>query len=168
MRLNARTARCVTIFAILPASTARLAAQQPRTGIDPANLDTTCAPCTDFYHYANGGWISRTTIPATEPMWSAINEITERVDSTLHTIFSDASRDRSSPPGAPMQLIGAYYRSCMDTAVANARSLALVAPLLASIDSIRGAADVGRAVSRLQARGVPVVFGFGSDQDARD
>ncbi len=28
-------------------------AAQDHHGLDPANLDTTCAPCQDFYRYAN-------------------------------------------------------------------------------------------------------------------
>ena len=31
--------------------------------LDRATLDTTCAPCADFNRFANGGWISRASIP---------------------------------------------------------------------------------------------------------
>ena len=34
---------------------APLVAQGIHPGLDPANRDTTCAPCQDFYRYANGG-----------------------------------------------------------------------------------------------------------------
>ena len=32
-------------------------------GIDKANLDTTIAPGTDFFKFANGGWIKKNPIP---------------------------------------------------------------------------------------------------------
>ena len=32
--------------------------------LDPANRDTTCSACEDFYRWANGGWIKATPIPA--------------------------------------------------------------------------------------------------------
>ena len=37
--------------ALLPASAFAAA-----SGVDVANMDTTCAPCRDFYRYANGTW----------------------------------------------------------------------------------------------------------------
>ena len=42
--------------------TASLAAQR-NTALNRANLDTTCAPCTDFYQFANGSWLKTHTIP---------------------------------------------------------------------------------------------------------
>ena len=164
MRQLIPTRRYLLVIVTLTMAT-KLLGQQPR--INPANLDTTCGPCTDFFRYANGGWIARTTVPASQPMWSAINEITERVDSTLYTIFAAASRDRSAPRGSAMQNIGAYYRSCMDTASANARGLEPIRPLLSLIDSVRGG-NVSRVISQIQARGVGVVFGFGSGVDAKN
>ncbi len=29
---------------------------EPEHGVNTANLDRTCAPCTDFNQFANGGW----------------------------------------------------------------------------------------------------------------
>ena len=159
--------RFFLVLIISSAAVAKLPAQS-HTRVEPVNFDTTCSACTDFYHYANGGWIARTPIPATEPMWSSFSEMTARVDSVLRVIFTEASRDRSAPKGSPIQLIGAYYRSCMDTARANAADLAPLKPLLVPIDSIRAVGDVGRVISRLQGEGVSVVFRFESTHDDKD
>ena len=32
-------------------------------GLDTANLDPTCKPCDDFYHYVNGGWLKKNPVP---------------------------------------------------------------------------------------------------------
>ncbi|HEY2854449.1 MAG TPA: M13 family metallopeptidase [Gemmatimonadaceae bacterium] len=160
--------RVYLIVIFLLTAIAKLPAQQPGTRIDPANFDTTCGACTDFYRYANGGWIARTAVPPAQPKWSAFAEVTERVDSTLSTILAEASRDRSARRGSPMQLIGAYYRSCMDTSGANAQGIASLVPLLAPLDSIRRVSDVARAISRLQGLSVGVVFSFDGGQDAKD
>ena len=36
-------------------------------GFDRASLDTNTAACTDFYQYANGGWLAANPIPAGLP-----------------------------------------------------------------------------------------------------
>ena len=38
-------------------------------GIDPANMDQTADPKTDFYTFANGTWLAETEIPAEEASW---------------------------------------------------------------------------------------------------
>ncbi len=141
---------------------------QARSRIDRANFDTTCAPCGDFYQYANGAWIAHTAIPATVPSWSAADEVEKRVDSTLRIIVRQASRDRSARQGDPTQLIGAFYRSCMDLPRIEARGVAPLRPLLAPLESIRGANDVSLAISRLQAEDIAVAFDFESRFDELD
>ena len=153
---------------ILSTAAALELSAQTRNRIDRTNFDTTCSVCGDFYQYANGAWIARTAIPATEPAWSAAHEVSKRVDSTLRIIVRQASRDRSAPLGSPAQLIGAYYRSCMDLPRIEARGVAPLRPLLAPIESIRGASDVSLAISRLQGEGIEVAFEFVSRFDDLD
>ena len=49
--------------------------------LDRANLDTTCAPCTDFYQFANGTWLRKHTIPPDElePMMELVRSRMENV-----------------------------------------------------------------------------------------
>jgi len=122
------------VAVILSATAAFQLSAQTRTRIDRANFDTTCSTCADFYQYANGAWLAHTAIPSTEPMWSAADEVSKRVDSTLRIIVRQASRDRSAPVGSPAQLIGAYYRSCMDLPRIDARGVAPLRPLLVPIE----------------------------------
>src|SRR5438093_1322478 len=51
-----------------------LAGQGLHRGLDPANLDTSCAPCQDFYRYANGGWLARTALPPEYPSYGSFTE----------------------------------------------------------------------------------------------
>jgi hypothetical protein len=51
-----RTVPLLTALLALTAATpARAQKPGPILAIDPSRFDTTCAPCTDFYRYANGG-----------------------------------------------------------------------------------------------------------------
>src|SRR6185437_1071812 len=67
---------CFTLaFAVLlPAGAIR--AQDARL-VNPANMDTTCAACTDFYEYANGGWLKTATIPPTRTSVSSFSTLSD-------------------------------------------------------------------------------------------
>ncbi|HYV97116.1 MAG TPA: hypothetical protein VE967_06660, partial [Gemmatimonadaceae bacterium] len=58
-------ARFVTFAVALVTAAGSIAAQRgtaPKP-LDRANLDTTCAPCKDFYQFANGMWLKTHSIP---------------------------------------------------------------------------------------------------------
>ena len=81
---------------------APLAAQAPARsrGLDPANLDTTCAPCADFNQFANGGWLKRSTIPAAYSRWGSFNELADKNEAVLRQIVEAAAAStiwRSTP-----------------------------------------------------------------------
>src|SRR3954466_15611383 len=97
------------------------AGQGQRKPIDPANLDTTCSPCKNFYQYANGGWLKRSEIPGDQPRWGSFNELQEQNYADLQDVLTDAARNASSTRDADIRKLGTFYGSCMDsTAVERA------------------------------------------------
>src|SRR5207302_2002765 len=73
-----------------------LAGQGVHRGLDPENLDTSCAPCQDFYRYANGGWLARTVLLPEYPSYGSFTELVERNNQTLRGF---AGRPRPPRPG---------------------------------------------------------------------
>src|SRR5947209_18228400 len=90
-------------------------AAQSHHGLDPANLDTTCAPCQDFYRYANGGWLTRTTLPPEYASYGSFTELVERNNETLHGIV-DRLAATAVPPKTTPHKLGAFSAACMDSA----------------------------------------------------
>ena len=85
-----------------------LAAQGQAKPIDPANLDTTCAPCQNFFQYANGGWLKRSSIPADQPRWGSFNELQEQNYATLQGVLTDAAKNASSTKDPNIRKLGSF------------------------------------------------------------
>src|SRR4029077_10634241 len=82
--------------------------------LDRTSLDTTCAPCRDFFEFANGGWLSHTEIPAAFPSWGSFNQLYEHNLDVLHDLLEAAAKDNAAAPGGNRRKLGTFYRTCMD------------------------------------------------------
>jgi putative endopeptidase len=131
-------------------STRRVAA--PIQAVDPANFDTTCAPCTDFFQYANGGWERRAVIPARYSSFGVDREIMDRNEALLHRILDDATR--SGAGDAVTRLIGTFYGSCMDSVRAAREGARPLDSLLRRIASLQDRTGLGGVLGGLTRLGI--------------
>ena len=44
------------------------------SGLDLSNVDRSVPPSVDFYRFAIGGWLARTTIPADRAEWGSFDQ----------------------------------------------------------------------------------------------
>ncbi|MBI4419298.1 MAG: peptidase, partial [Gemmatimonadetes bacterium] len=86
---------------------ATAAAAQGVKPFDVVNLDTTCAPCKDFFQFANAGWIKRNPIPPAYSSWGSFTELGERNRVTLRRILDDAAQKAgTAPAGSNLERLG--------------------------------------------------------------
>lgn len=144
-----------------------LKAQAQTKAIDPANTDSTCHPCQDFYQYANGGWLERNTIPADQPRWGSFNELQEANYAALKDVLEDAARNASSNPDPDLRKLGMYYGTCMDSTAVEAAGIRPLRDELDRLGAIRDRPAIEAALARLHAMGIPAAFVFRSTADAK-
>ena len=126
-------------------------------GIDRRNFDTTCAPCDDFYQFANGGWIANNPIPEEFGSYGTAHEIYERNNLIFRKILDEVSSGRQEP-GSVAQKIGDYYAAGMDTATINRLGLTPLQEDFDRIEAIASLSDFCHVVSGLHARGTAMLF----------
>ena len=158
-----------TAVAILLSAVAvsALPAQQQSRPLDPANLDTTCSACQDFFTYANGGWVKRTEIPGDQAAWSSFHELQDANFRALKAVLEDAARTAATTRDADQRKLGTFYANCMDSAAVERAGLAPLADELGRIAAVRSGKDAQQVLARLALHQVPAGFAFYSTPDAR-
>src|SRR5689334_3988755 len=115
---------------------AQTATSTPRP-LDRANMDTTCAACSNFFQFANGGWLKSAEIPAAYSRWGSFEALADKNQLVLKQIVEEATKqqpllvaDKKSAAASNMQKIGAFYRACMDSAAAERAGIDPIKPIL--------------------------------------
>jgi putative endopeptidase len=152
----------IATIALLLAGGAPLTAQTHPSisAVDPANLDTTCAPCRDFFQFTNGGWDRKAVIPPQYSTYGVDREIMDRNEALLHRILDGAAREASHTDDPTTRLVGTFYGSCMDSVRARTEDVAPVRPLFREIAAVDSRSSLAALLGELTRHeigvGIPV------------
>ena len=132
-----------------------------------ANIDSTVKPGDDFFMYANGGWIKRTTIPESESGWGIGNMVQDDIYSKLKKINEDAVNEKSAA-GSVKQKIGDFWISGMDSAGIEKAGLTPLAADMQQIAAIKSPDDVMSTGAAFQNKGIGCLFNAYVAQDDKN
>jgi putative endopeptidase len=120
----------------------------PVSGIDLTAGDTTVRPQDDFFRHVNGGWLTRTEIPADRASWGPFEMLLERSQADLRTIAEEAAALPDRAANSDAQKIGDFYQSFMNEARVEELGLAPLKDELAAIDALATKTDLARHFAR--------------------
>jgi putative endopeptidase len=174
MSLRTRLAGVTTVAALAALAALPAAAQTTPAPLDRANLDTTCAACTNFYQFANGGWQKKSAIPAAYASWGSFQELADKNEAVLRQVIEEAAATpvarvaSGKSAAANVQKIGAFYRACMDSAAIERAGIQPIRATLEAVDALETSADIKAALGRLEKDAGLAPFGAGPGPDAKN
>ena len=131
------------------------------------NLDQTISPGTDFFMYANGGWIKRNPIPPAYSSWGIGNVVQEEIRDRLKKINEDALKANAAK-GTGTQKIGDFYFSGLDSADIEKAGISPLQEQLNVIDQAKDAHDILNAAALLTTTGTRNIIGSRVGQDDKN
>ena len=163
--LAATLAACAFACAAGPA----LAAGTLPAAIDPLvlNLDKSVSPGTDFFQYANGGWLKANPIPASERGWGIANLVYEETYRQRVEICTAAAASGAAK-GTSAQKVGDFWATGMDSTAIEAAGAKPLAPWLDAVAAIRDRAALVSTIARFQSDGMRPLYGMYVGQDERN
>ncbi|WP_043958550.1 M13 family metallopeptidase [Lysobacter sp. A03] len=122
----------------------------------------TAEACSDFYGFANAGWLMANPLPAGADSISALGQLETRARQEQIDLLNSAME---APQGPVQQLLGDFWASGLNEAGVEADGAQPLAPLLDRIVAIKRSKSIAPTIAALHQVGIPVAFHFGADID---
>lgn len=162
----------LTIALFCSASSVHADIQAPKTTVaDPLHLDwinTKVSPSQNMYAHANGMWQQNNPIPPEYASWGVFNILNEKVQTIIHQMLIQASKNTKAQPGSVEQKVGDFYYSGMDETSINQLGIKPLQSEFERIANVKNLEDLQKEIIHLHEIGVGVFFNFGSMQDFKN
>jgi len=134
--------------------------------INPANLDTTVAPGSDFYMYANGNWLKNNPIKEEYSVFGSFHKLDEDNTNMLKELFDNAINSKDAKEGTDIKKIADFYSSGLDTLTIEKLKIEPLVPYFNEISAIKNTKDLINKIAKLHTIQVyPVFYIYGNQDD---
>src|SRR3989344_85311 len=137
-------------------------------GFDTRDLDKAVRPQNDFYHYVNGGWLKRNSIPPHEASWGSFIMLRYDTEKKLRALVTKLQNLKKANAGSPSRLVRDFYRSGLNMKRRNALGVKPLRPWLERIKRVKDVRSLVVTLAHLETIGGSGPFGVMVDQDMKE
>ena len=146
----------VLFWAVL-VSTTTLSFAQLSVGIDKTRMDLTEKPGTDFFEFANGGWMKNHPLPAQYGRYGQFEVLEEVNAKRLGSLMQDLAAKQNTI-GSDEQKIADLYNLGMDSLRQNKEGIIPIKADLKRIEAIKKSSDILPLMAYLDKKGIQGYF----------
>jgi putative endopeptidase len=157
------TATALVATAAAPAETAGTAPRFGTWGFDLTGKDATVKPGDDFFRFANGAYLDRTTIPDDLPRFGNFDVLNILSENRVRDILDEAMKH----PTDVTARIGAFYAAYMDEERVENLGTRPIEPALAKVRDAASREDLAAMMGHPGGM-CPSLFGPGISADAKN
>lgn len=159
----------VSLVLALAMGTGLLAGASKTPALEKANMNSAIKPGEDFYRYANGHWIEKLQLPADKSSYDSFTQVQVQNQERLHRLFDElAAKAAKAPKDSPVQKIGDFYATAMDTARIEALGATPLKFDMDRIASVSSLETLRALLADFHQRGSSYLFNASVDMDLRD
>lgn len=137
-------------------------------GLNVVDMDTTIRPQDDLFHFANGGWLARTQIPADRGSWNSFSELYEHNNAILLEVLKEAANNPNYIEGTDQRKASDFYSIGMDSLLAEKMGASVLNPTFAQIEKINSTTSLQNYLVQQELEGGGAFFGFSVFSDLMD
>ncbi len=160
------TVLAVTVAACNNKSKESSEAPERTVFFDKSAMDTTVKPGDNFFMYANGAWVKKTKIPASETGWGSAYVLRDKNEANIHHIL-DYAAAHDDTTASINQKVGDMFKSGMDTAAIEKLGYDPVKPQLVKIAAVKDYKELVKLAADGFKTGDGFLFGFYISPDDR-
>jgi putative endopeptidase len=127
--------------------------------IDRKNLDESIDPGTDFYQYANGGWIKNNPLPDEFSRYGSFDALAEENNELVKKLVEEVAASNADK-GSINQKVGDFFRTGMDSARIEEEGITPLKNCLDELISISDKEGLKNLLISWQAKNIQLLFSF--------
>jgi putative endopeptidase len=135
-------------------------------GIDSSGPNGQVRPQDDLYRFVNGAWLAEHEIPSDKAIYGAFHALWDTAEQDVRAIV-EKTVAAGHPEGSEPRKIADLYTSFMDTETVERLGAEPIAEQLALVDGVQDLSGLVSALGQLELQGVPGVFHYWVDADAK-
>jgi putative endopeptidase len=124
---------------------------------DVSQIDSTINPCEDFEQYAVGNWLKDNPVPESESRWGSFNIVHDANEIKLKAIVDQAAGTKAEK-GSPLQQVGDFYTSALDSTTTNELGITPIQPLLDQISAVTNIQELVETMAETRKSGSGSIF----------